>query len=82
MKKKEKLKIYKHILIPEHKKLSEAEKKKLLEKYNINFRELPNILTTDPAIESINVKEGDVIKIVRKSPTAGKVVFYRGVVDV
>lgn len=81
MKKKKQLKIDKHFLIPVHKKLNVTERKKILERYNITFKELPNILTTDQAISSLNVKEGDVVKIIRKSPTAGKVVFYRGVIN-
>lgn len=79
---KSKFKIEKHILAPIHKKISELEKKKILEKYNITFKELPNILTDDPSISDLDVKEGDVIKIIRKSPTAGETFFYRGVINV
>jgi len=56
-------------------------KKELLEKYNITLRELPKILKKDPAIKHINLKQGDIVKIIRKSQTAGESVFYRGVVD-
>lgn len=76
-----KFKVEKHVLIPVHKKVSELEKKKILEKYNITFKELPNILADDASIADLDAKEGDVIKIIRKSPTAGEVVFYRGVVN-
>jgi len=65
-----------------HKKLSESEKKKILEHYKISFRELPIITVTDVAIEDLDVKEGDVVKITRKSPTAGDTIFYRGVINV
>ena len=75
------LRLEKHVLIPVHKKLIETEKKKVLEMYNITFRELPNILVDDPSIQHLDVKEGDVIKIIRKSPTSGEFVFYRGVVN-
>jgi len=71
-----------HILIPKHTKLNEKEKKELFEKYNISLKELPKILKDDPTIESLNIKPGDIIKIVRKSATAGECVFYRGVVNV
>ena len=37
----------KHILIPRHIKLSEKEKKELLEKYNITLAELPRIMKKD-----------------------------------
>jgi len=74
--------VAKHILVPKHKKLSQKEKKELFEKFNISLKELPKILANDSAIESLNVKEGDIIKVIRDSPTAGKTIFYRGVVNV
>ena len=70
-----------HILIPKHKKLSEKEKNSLLEKYQITFNELPAIMKNDPALRGMDVNIGDVIMIERDSPTAGKTVFYRGVVN-
>ncbi len=70
-----------HFLIPEHKKLSDKEKKELLERFNIGTKDLPKILLSDPAIQHLDVKERDVIKISRKSPTAGSTVFYRGVIN-
>ena len=79
---KKKFKIDKHILIPKHSKLSNTQKEKLLEKYNISIKELPKLLRTDPAIVSLDPKPSDVIKIVRKSPTASEAIFYRVVVDV
>lgn len=69
------------MLVPEHVKLSETEKKKLFEKYNVSIRELPKISRKDPAIVNLNTKPGDVIKIIRKSQTAGEAIFYRGVSD-
>ncbi len=71
----------KHVLVPEHKKLSEKEKKALLEKFNITIKELPQILKTDPAIQGLNAKEGDIIMIKRNSPTAGESIYYRVVVS-
>jgi len=72
--------VTKHVLVPKHTKLSEKEKEALFAKYNITFRELPKILKNDPAIAHLNPKPGDVIKIERKSKTAGKAIYYRGVV--
>ncbi|MBN1646009.1 DNA-directed RNA polymerase subunit H [Candidatus Woesearchaeota archaeon] len=68
-------------LVPVHTKLSEKDKKVLLEKYHCKFQDLPRILITDPAIAHLGVKEGDVIMIERKSRTAGESVFYRGVIN-
>ncbi len=70
-----------HVLVPKHSKLSEAEKKVLFEKYSLDLRDLPKIFLSDPAIVELNVAEGDIVKIVRKSFTAGETVFYRRVVN-
>ena len=70
-----------HVLIPKHKKLSEKEKKDLLENYKITINELPSIKKNDTALIGMDVQAGDIIKIERESPTAGNTVFYRGVVD-
>ena len=78
---KNKIDVSKHVLVPKHVKISEKEKKELFEKYNVNLRELPKILKKDPVIKHLNLKQGDVVKIVRKSHTAGESVFYRGVVN-
>ena len=80
--KKHKFKVDKHILTPKHYKLSDKEKQQILEKYNITSKELPKILKTDSAIKELNAKPGDIIKIERKSPTAGKSFFYRVITDV
>lgn len=70
-----------HIFIPEHTKISDAEKDELYQKYKITLRDLPKISLQDPAIAHLEPKVGDIIKIVRKSPTAGNSVFYRGVIN-
>ena len=69
--------ILKHELVPHHEILKEEEAKKLLETYKIRKEQLPRILLDDPVVKAINAKEGDIIKIVRKSPTAGESVMYR-----
>jgi DNA-directed RNA polymerase subunit H len=66
-----------HILVPKHSKLSEKDKKTLLEKYHVNPKDLPKILVKDPAIANLGLKSGDIVKVERDSPTAGKSVFYR-----
>ena len=68
-----------HVLIPKHEKISEKEKEELLERYNLTSREFPKIPLADAAIQHLEIKVGDIIKITRKSPTAGEVIFYRGV---
>jgi len=71
----------KHSLVPKHLKLSDKEKNELFSLYNITQKEMPKIKKTDPAIRHLDVKEGDVIKIIRKSPTAGESIYYRVVVS-
>lgn len=70
-----------HDLVPEHIKLSEEEKEEVMEEYDISLRELPKIKKSDPALRHLDVEQDDVIKIVRDSSTAGKAVFYRGVIN-
>lgn len=75
--------ILEHELVPKHIILSEEEKEELMKKYGITKpKQLPRILSTDPVIRAINAKPGDVVKIIRKSPTAGESIYYRLVVEV
>jgi DNA-directed RNA polymerase subunit H len=67
--------------VPEHTILSEKEKKELLEKYEIRPEQLPRILANDPAVVSIEAKPGQIVKIIRKSPTAKYSTAYRLVVE-
>ena len=70
-----------HILVPKHSKLNQKETKQLFDKLQITIRELPRISIKDPAIAGLDVQLGDIIKVERNSPTAGKAVYYRGVVN-
>ncbi|MEM2167897.1 MAG: DNA-directed RNA polymerase subunit H, partial [Candidatus Bathyarchaeia archaeon] len=53
----------------------------VLEKYRIEPYKLPRIKTSDPIIRVIGAKPGDIVKITRRSPTAGESVYYRYVVE-
>lgn len=70
-----------HALIPKHKKISDKEKKDLLDRYTITQNDLPFIFKSDPALIGLDVEAGDVVKIERLSPTAGRTYFYRGVIN-
>ncbi len=70
-------KVSDHILVPKHTKLGEKEREQLLEKFNIRPMDLPKISIDDPAIAALEVKSGDVIKIIRNSSSAGEAVFFR-----
>ena len=67
-----------HILVPKHIKMSEEEVKDLFAKYNISSKQMPAISIKDPAIKNMDVKAGDVIKILRIG-SVGKSVYYRTV---
>lgn len=70
-----------HFLVPKHEKLTKEEIEKLYSEFKINFDLLPKIIISDAAIKSLDPKAGDVIRITRKSVTAGESVFYRGVIN-
>ena len=72
--------IAKHALVPKHIILNEKEREELLKKYGISPKHLPRILESDPVVKAIDAKIGDVLKIVRKSATAGMTNYYRTVV--
>ncbi len=76
-----KVSITEHELVPVHEVLSSKDKKTLLEKYSITKEQLPKIKVSDPVIKHIKAKAGDIVKIVRNSPTAGKSEYYRIVVE-
>lgn len=70
-----------HDMVPKHEILSEDEKKVLLQKYNIQPEWLPLVKASDSIVRAINGKPGDIVKILRKSATAGQyAIFYRYVI--
>ncbi len=73
--------VTKHELVPKHVIISEKEKKELTEKYKLSIPNFPRIIIKDPAIAHLKAKEGDVIKIIRPSRTAGESIFYRRVTN-
>ena len=73
--------IFDHEFVPKHEIITEEERKKLLTEYKVNPYQLPEIKASDPAITAIGAKSGDIVRIARKSPTAGKYIAYRYVVE-
>jgi DNA-directed RNA polymerase subunit H len=73
--------IFEHALVPLHEILTEKEKNQLLAQYKVKPYQMPQIKSGDPAVKVIGAKPGDVLKITRKSTTAGEHITYRYVVE-
>ncbi len=72
--------ILKHDMVPYFRILSREEEQELTEAYDIDKADLPKMMVTDPVAQAIGAREGDVVKVIRKSRTAGQSVVYRHVV--
>ena len=70
-----------HVYQPKHEILPKGLAEEVLRSFNAKPSQLPYITTTDKGIEDLEVRPGDIIKITRKSPTAGESVYYRYVVE-
>jgi DNA-directed RNA polymerase subunit H (RpoH/RPB5) len=70
-----------HTYQPKHEILSKSQAEEILKKYNTKPSQLPYIMINDKGIVDLDVRPGDIIKITRKSATAGESVYYRYVVE-
>ena len=73
-------KIFDHEFVSKHELLTPMEKEKILEEYKMLPYQLPRINAYDPAIIAVGGKPGDIVRVIRKSQTAGKYVAYRYIV--
>ena len=62
--------------------MTKKEAEEVLETYHSKATELPLIYADDPAILGLGVKPGDMIRITRRSATAGESFYYRYVIEV
>ena len=74
-----------HELVPEHYLLKNEEAEKILAALKLTRDQLPKIRLSDPCVVALDkicgpVEEGQIVKIVRKSPTSGVSVCYRLVI--
>ena len=73
--------IFSHLLVPKHEIVPAEEREKLLNEYRVQPYQLPRLKASDPGAKAIGAKPGDVVRILRDSPTAGKYTSYRYVVE-
>ncbi len=73
--------IFEHVLVPKHEILTPEEREKVLAQYRVKPYQLPQIKASDPAVKAVGAKPGDIIRIIRRSPTAGEHIAYRYVVE-
>jgi DNA-directed RNA polymerase subunit H (RpoH/RPB5) len=66
-----------HFLVPKHELVKPDGEKEILEKFGITKKDLPRIKDYDPAIQGLDAKEGDIIRILRENDES---VYYRVVV--
>ena len=53
----------------------------ILKQYGIVKEQLPKVRSSDPAVKVINGQPGQVVKVIRRSPTAGTATAYRLIVE-
>jgi len=73
--------LFEHKLVPKHEILTQKEVEQLLAEYRVQPYQLPQIKSSDPSVKAIDAKPGDVLRVIRKSPTAGIHIAYRYVVE-
>lgn len=66
-----------HFLVPKHEIVPEDKVGEVLAKFGSTLQSFPRISPDDMAIVEIGAKKGDLVKITRKSHTAGKTVYFR-----
>ncbi|MGA3404928.1 MAG: DNA-directed RNA polymerase subunit H [Candidatus Bathyarchaeia archaeon] len=73
--------LFEHQLVPKHELLSKKEAAELMEGLHIQPHQLPYIKVSDPTSLALTAEAGDILRVTRKSATAGEVVVYRYVVE-
>lgn len=81
-----KFKVSDHFMVPEHTILDQKELEAIMKQYKITRDHLPKIKQSDPCIRALEAKgentdPGHVVRIRRKSDTAGEVIAYRVIIE-
>ena len=76
-----KIDIQDHMLVPKHEIMTEEEISDEFSDVDYDFKDLPKIKSNDPVVNAIGAQPGNVLRITRKSDTAGVFVTYRIVED-
>ena len=69
--------ILEHELVPRHVLLDKKTAGAILKKLGLKPFQLPWMYESDPVARAIGAKAGDLVMIIRKSPTAGISVSFR-----
>jgi len=70
--------ILEHEMQPTFRILSTDEKQQIMKRYNVTKdKEFPDISRFDPVSQAIGVRPGELIEIIRSSPTAVNSLYYR-----
>ncbi|MGC8974667.1 MAG: DNA-directed RNA polymerase subunit H [Thermoprotei archaeon] len=80
MSEKPKFKILEHELVPKHEVLKPEEAIEVLRSLGVRPEQLPYLRASDPVARAIGARPGDIVRVIRKSPTAGRIVAYRFVI--
>jgi len=73
--------VLEHFLNPDLAVIEKNEATKIINKYGGNPFNFPIMLSTDPSAEKIGAQTGDIVKVIRKSPTNITSIYYRFVVE-
>lgn len=63
--------------VPFHEIVPVTEANDILAKLGVQRDQMPILLADDPVCQELQARRGDLIRIYRKSPTAGISIYYR-----
>ncbi len=75
-----KVDIAEHDFVPKHEIMKPDEVSQVLAEHHCKISDFPRMFDTDPMCLKIGAKASNVVRICRKSPTAGQAYYYRLVV--